>query len=70
MFLCQLIDITAYLSLQKEFNILKKILSDKNINIIGKYQKINISAPAFIQDINDCIEKQKFHILAKGINNK
>ena len=70
MFLCQLIDITAYLSLQKEFNILKKILSDKNINIIGKYQKINISAPAFIQDINDCIEKQKFHILAKGVNNK
>jgi hypothetical protein len=69
-FLCQLIDITAYLSLQKEFNILKKILSDKNINIIGKYQKINISAPAFIQDINDCIEKQKFHILAKGVNHK
>ena len=70
MFLCQLIDITAYLSLQKEFNILKKILSDKNINIVGRYQKINISAPAFIQDINDCIEKQKFHILAKGANNK
>ena len=70
MFLCQLIDITAYLSLQKEFNILKKILSDKNINIIGRYQKINISEPAFIQDINDCIEKQKFHILAKGVNNK
>ena len=69
-FLCQLIDFTAYLSLQKEFNILKKILSDKNINIIGRYQKINISAPAFIQDINDCIEKQKFHILAKGVNNK
>ena len=70
MFLCQLIDITAYLTLQKEFNILKKILSDKNINLIGRYQKINISAPAFIQDINDCIEKQKFHILAKGVNNK
>ena len=69
-FLCQLIDITAYLSLQKEFNILKKVLISKNINIAGKYQKININEPAFIQDINDCIEKQKFHILAKGINNK
>ena len=69
-FLCQLIDITAYISLQKEFNILKKVLISKNINIAGKYQKININEPAFIQDINDCIEKQKFHILAKGINNK
>ena len=70
MFLCQLIDITAYLSLQKEFNILKKILISKNINIVEKYKKININAPAFIQDINDCIEKKNFHILAKGIKNK
>ena len=64
-FLSQLFDITAYLSLQREFNILKKILKDKNLNSIEKYQKININSPTFLQEINDCIDNQKFHILAK-----
>lgn len=58
-------DITAYLALQREFNILKKILKEKDLNSLEKYQKINVNTPTFIQEINDCIEKEKFHILAK-----
>ena len=64
-FLSQLFDITAYLALQREFNILKKILKEKDLNSLEKYQKINVNTPTFIQEINDCIEKEKFHILAK-----
>ena len=64
-FLSQLFDITAYLALQREFNVLKKILKEKDLNSVEKYQKINVNTPTFIQEINDCIEKEKFHILAK-----
>ncbi len=64
-FLSQLFDITAYLALQREFNVLKKILKEKDLSSVEKYQKINVNTPTFIQEINDCIEKEKFHILAK-----
>ena len=64
-FLSQLFDITAYLALQREFNVLKKILKEKDLNSVEKYQKINVNNPTFIQEINDCIKKEKFHILAK-----
>ena len=67
MFLCQLYDITSYLSLQREFNALKKILSQKNVKLIEKFQKINVNYPNFMQEINDCIQNQKFHIFAQGI---
>ena len=65
-FLCQLIDITTYLSLQREFNALKSIFNDKSLNIIEKNKKININSNSFIKVISDCIGKQKFHILAQG----
>ena len=68
-FLCQLFDITTYLSLQKEFNSLKKIFNEKSINLIEKNKKININSNNFIKDINDCIGEHKFHILAQGFKN-
>jgi hypothetical protein len=64
-FLSRLFDITTYLSLQREFNILKKILKDKQLNAIEHYEKINVNSPTFLSELNDCIEKNKFHILAK-----
>jgi hypothetical protein len=67
MFLCQLYDITSYLTLQREFNALKKILSQKNVKLIEKFKKINVNYPNFMQEINDCIQNQKFHIFAQGI---
>jgi len=66
-FLSLLFDIKTYLLLHKEFNILKKILDEKNINLIEKDQKININSVDFMHDINDCIEERKFYILAQGI---
>ena len=65
-FLCQLIDITTYLSLQREFNALKSIFNDKSLNIIEENKKININSNNFIKEISDCIGEQKFHILAQG----
>lgn len=65
-FLCQLIDITTYLSLQREFNALKSIFNDKSLNIIEKNKKININSNTFIKEISDAIGEQKFHILAQG----
>jgi hypothetical protein len=69
-FLCQLFDITTYLSLQREFNALKKIFSENNINLIEKTQKININSNSFLKEITDCIGEQKFYILAQGIKSK
>ena len=70
-FVCQLFDITTYLSLQKEFIALKKtIFDEKSINIIEKTKKININNNNFMKDINDCIGEQKVYILAQGICDK
>ena len=67
-FLSQLIDITTYLLLQREFNALKTIFNDKSLNIIEKNKKININSSTFLKDISHCIGEQKFHILAQGNN--
>ena len=63
-FLCQLFDITTYLSLQREFNALKKIISDKNVNQLEKAKRINVSSKNCIKDINYFNCDRKFHILA------
>ena len=69
-FLCQLFDITTYLSFQREFNALKKIFSENSINLIEKNQKININSNSFLKEISECIGKHKFYILAQGIKKK
>ena len=69
-FLCQLFDITTYLSFQREFNALKKIFNENSIKLIEKTQKININSNSFLQEITDCIGEQKFYILVQGIKKK
>jgi len=66
-FFCQLIDITTYLCLLREFNALKKIFNEDKVNLIEENKKININSNSFIRDISDCIGEQKFYILAQGI---
>ena len=66
-FLCQLFDITTYLSLHREFNALKQIINKKGINLIEKNTKININSNNFMKDISNCIGEHKFYILAQGI---
>ena len=65
-FLCQLFDVTTYISLQREFSVLKNGLSENNIKIIENYNKINVNSKNFLKDISYCIGEQKLHILAQG----
>ena len=65
-FICQLFDISSYLILQREFQILKSTL------IIGKYkavlenrQKINVNDHSFNTDMKECLDSQKFSILGR-----
>ena len=67
LFLGQLLDISSYLLLHKEFQILKNLfLTKEEINYIEKENrnKININNEVFMQNVEECIEKQKFYILA------
>ncbi len=60
-FLCQIFDITTYLQLQREFNILKKIINDKNnANQLDKSKRINISS----KNIKECPNDRKYNILS------
>ena len=70
-FICQLIDISSYLMLQKEFEILKNtIISSKYKTVIESSKKININDESFDIDINECLESNKFSILGKLKNTK
>ena len=67
-FLCQLFDISSYCILQKEFNVTKNFIFDeKKLQLIEQNSKINVNDQFFMRDMNDCIIRNKFHIL--GINN-
>ena len=70
-FICQLFDVSSYLILQREFQILKNTL------IIGKYKdiveskrKINVNDRSFNNDMKECLDFNKFSILGKLKNNK
>jgi hypothetical protein len=63
-FLCQMFDVTTYISLQREFSILKNSLSEKNIKLIESYNKINVNSKNFLNEISYCIGEHKFNILA------
>ena len=64
-FLGQLLDISTYLSFQKEFQILKyRFLSKDELKYIERNNRINISSSGFIRNMNECLENQKFNILA------
>jgi hypothetical protein len=67
-FICQLFDISSYMILQREFQILKNIVIMKKYKAnIENCQKININDKSFINDIIECIESNKFSILGKVI---
>ena len=63
-----MLDISSYCILQKEFNVTKNLIFDeKKLQLIEQNAKININDQFFMRDMNDCIIRNKFHIL--GINN-
>ena len=69
-FLCQLFDISTYLSLQREFNSLKQIINKKSVNLIENNRKININSYNFMKEISECLGENKFYILAQDIRTK
>ena len=70
-FICQLFDISSYLILQREFQILKNTL------MIGKYRtvlensrKINVNDQSFNTDMKECLDSHKFSILGRVKDSK
>jgi hypothetical protein len=65
-FLCQLFDISTYLILQKEFQIIKSILMrGKYRALIENRQKINVNEHWFNHDMKECLDYQKLSILGR-----
>ena len=70
-FICQLFDISSYLILQKEFQIMKNtIIMGKYKNLLEKNQKINVNAHSFNVDMKECLDTNKFSILGRVQENK
>ena len=65
-FICQLFDISSYLILQKEFQIMKNtVMMSKERDILESRQKINVNDYSFNTDMKECLDSQKFYILGK-----
>ena len=65
-FICQLFDISSYLMLQREFEIMKNtIMISKDKDILENRQKINVNDQYFNIKIKECLDTQKFSILGR-----
>ena len=61
-------DISSYLLLLREFELVKRIyFKDAELNVIERNKKINVNTKTFSRNINECIDKKKFNIFAKNI---
>ena len=68
-FICQLFDISSYLMLQKEFQIIKNtLIRGKYKALIENRQKINVNDHSFYTDMKECLDYQKFSILGRVKN--
>ena len=71
LFLGKMFDISSYLILQREFQILKNtVLKGEDINIIERANKINVNEISFMRNMNECIDKGQFKIFSQNINKK
>ena len=67
-FFANVIDISNYLTLQKEFNILKtELLDNKKILVIGRNKKINVGDDGFMRDISECLDGKNFNIFSQKL---
>ena len=65
-FICQLFDISSYLILQKEFEIMKNtLLVGKYRDIMENREKINVNDLHFNVNMKECLSSKKFTILGK-----
>ena len=64
-FICQLFDISSYLILQKEFQIMKNTMMVEYKDILEKGGKINVNDKFFNIYMKECLDSRKFSILGK-----
>ena len=65
-FICQILDISSYLILQKEFEIMKNtILMEKYREILENRKKINVNDIYFNTNMKKCLDSNNFAILGK-----
>jgi hypothetical protein len=68
-FICNLLDISSYLILQREFEILKNtFITDKYRAILESSKKINVNDQSFSSDIKECLNIKKMSILGRFKN--
>ena len=68
-FICQILDISSYLKLQKEFQTIKNtLMKGKYRDIVENNQKINVNDRSFNVDMKECLDDQKLSILGKVKN--
>ena len=71
LFLSRMFDISSYLFLLREFQMLKNtVLKGEEINIIEKDSKINVNGISFMKNMNECIDKGQFKIFSENIRKK
>ena len=65
-FICQLFDISSYLILQKEFEIMKNaILVEKYRHILENRKKINVNEMHFNHNMRECLNSKRLSILGQ-----
>ena len=65
-FICQILDISSYLKLQKEFQTIKSTLMKRKYRtLIENRQKINVNDRTFNVDMKECLDDQNLSILGK-----
>ena len=65
-FICQLFDISSYLILQREFQIMKNTgIEEKQRHIIEKEHKINVGADSFNISMKELLDNKKLSIFGK-----
>ena len=68
-FICQLYDVSSYLILQKEFQIIKNTVEKGKIRtLIENKPKINVNNNSFYNDVKDCLDLNKYSFLGKTKN--
>ena len=70
-FLSRMFDISTYLVLLRQFQILKNtILKVEDVYLIESNKKINVGGKTFLRNMNECINNGKFDIFARNITKK
>ena len=69
--MCQIYDISTYIVLIKQFNlvnnILKKIYEEKGFYLMNPHEKININDMNIIEKLNKDLKNKKCIILSKNL---